>query len=186
MNISKLLKLPIFLSVAMMMPMAASANPNADVDDGSVTWATPALSPYLYAHNEAGAYSDVNIPHQFKRGMKHFNNGDYEKATFSFNRVLKKSARDPLTNYYMGVSEQHLGNHSQAVKHLTTVYKYYKASPQVYAALGTSLVATGDHEGARKLLFKLDYMASKCAGDCRASRDIDVARQILTKHVKKI
>lgn len=157
-----------------------------DVEAENNTWSAPTLSPYVYAHNESGSYSDVNIPHQFKRGMKHFNNGDYEKATFSFERILKKSPRDPLTNYYMGVSEQHLGNHTEAVKHLETVYKYYKASPQVYAALGKSLVARGDYEGARKLIAKLDYMATACAGECQASADIEVAKQILATHVNTL
>lgn len=121
-----------------------------------------------------------NAPFQFKRGIHHFKSGNYADASQHFGRILRYSPRDPMANYYMGVSKQKLGNHRKAIRHLKFSRYMFAGVAEVHAALGQSLVAEGRIDEARKVLADIEALDRGCADICKAQGRIDTAKKIMT------
>ena len=84
-------------------------------------------APMVHNSYSGGAYSGENVSYQFKRGVHHFEAGNYDAARKSFKRMLrynptfvhtKMDSRFAMARYYLGVTEQTMGNHDKAMEHL--------------------------------------------------------------------
>lgn len=177
-------KVALGLAVTLAFTVSASANSNHIETPSSYIGSTPTLANVTHTSLSSGYARSENLPYQFNRGMHHFENGDYDSASRAFNRVLRDLPRDPLSNYYMGLSKQQQGNHKKAIKHLAYIHKLYQSSPQVYVALGRSLVADGQLQKAQNLLTDLDDLSAKCGETCSLSVEIDTAKRLLAHELR--
>lgn len=165
-------------TLAMMGVSTAALAGNASYGNQGRSSVVSSMAGTSFANHTPRSFVE-NIPIQFERALADFNAGNYADASRNFHDILAARPADPYANYFMGLSKQKMGNHRKAIRHLSYSKKVFPNAPQVYAALGTSLVADGRHEQARGLLADLDALDRGCADACASAGDISKAKMHL-------
>ena len=86
----------------------------------------------------------------FKNGLRHLNQGNYQKALDFYNEAIGTYNKDPAAYYNRGLANQELGNHLDAVddfkKSMTMDGKMYKAN--THYNIGWSYSELEDYDNA--------------------------------------
>ena len=127
---------------------------------------------------EGGARRILNVDpaDRYRDGVTALKAGNYRDAQRAFRDVLSREARDPSTNFLMGVSLANDTKLTQARSYLERAVRYKNDFTEARGWLGVAYAKTGEAEKASEQKAALTVLKTKCAGTtCADATAVDAA-----------
>lgn len=160
------------LSAALLMPASVMARPAGSTISG--------IGGNSSLTNTSGYHDDsVNTQYRYRKGVKHFNNGNYDRAYKSFLTVLQAKPQDANANFYMARVKVMRNDHKRAIPNYKAALKHYKGNATILAALGSSYAKINKLDEARSILARLEIAKANCDGTCANADRISASVNIV-------